>query len=310
MSELSVKGFKNTVSFDKFKKFIIDDLRLEIERKSFEYFLSRNTGIEIFIALEVYLKKELDFLKSSLSEMSEDVFIRTDEVIEKYLIPNNSKSLDDLAKENIKKSVKKIMSLIACGYSEKYSEALMNLRNYYKLRDYSTIVDVKFLSMNQEIIIYEHDSDFYFCLFLDDYDYFRDYVVEKGFKDFSFYADLEVVDDEVKVDENKNTEKEKVFDKSMKDFLNCSLEEISERENVWKNIYSDIKVKEENNKKEMISVKYDFNIFSDSFNNDLDENEKSREVLLMINDFDPSKILAKYFKSKKEHSNSEDENIN
>lgn len=281
MSELSVKGFKSIGSSNSLKDFISIDFDKEVKKKSLEYFLQKDTAVTISNAIIIYLQRELDRVIKIKDEV--DLKAISFEEIRKDL-----KVLNGGENERIKSSMIeldkriKAINLLNISKCKTYSEILKSLEKFYHYQDYTTIVDIKFISPLPYVLVFFFEDEYYFTIHTDFEESFNDFILAKGFKDFSF-SGVES-DDEVS-------------EKSDKD-LEIELEELKKRERVWKEIYAEVKSAEQIHKdtkeQRVISMMYKVDLFDEDFIKELESHKNSKEnyeivielTKYILNDFD------------------------
>lgn len=280
MSELSVKGFKSIGNSESLRDFISIDFDKEIKRKSLEYFLKKDTAVAISNAIIVYLQRELDSVLKITNEI--DLQAINFEEIRKDL---KGLSGDDSERKKssmieLDKRLKAIKNLNISN-CKSYSEILKSLEKFYTYQDYTTIVDIKFISPLPYVLIFVFEDEYYFTVHTDFEEDINDFILESGFKDFSF-SGVES-DDELGVKSNKD--------------LEIELQELKKRERVWKEIYAEVKSAEEiykdTKKQKVISMMYKVDLFDENFVKELESHKNSQENLKIITEL--TKYILKDF---------------
>ncbi|WP_152633306.1 hypothetical protein [Aliarcobacter butzleri] len=244
---INIKGQKFLGNDLELIDFIKNDLENLFSKEFNNYFSSKEVAISIGRKIKVHLEKEekdkndlLVILNSTDRNLSE----------QRELIIKN-KTIEILEKR------KEILN--SCKNCNDYIELLKKLEKYYSLKEYSILLDTKFLSVTSQILIFFYKGVYYTSIQADNEKVFTDFLISsKKFQDYSF--------------DFNETKEEKISEKD--------LSELIEKENVWKSIYALIKVHSEENKNTQIASSYIFDIFK---NLTIDEQRKKELLNLVIN---------------------------
>ena len=208
--------------------FIKNELENEIDKKFLNLFTKKEIAIKVGESIKINLKKEYDDFKTlNLILNSKDTSLTE----QKNLIIKN---------DSIKKVVARIKILNELRNTEKnYIDVLKKLQVYYSLKEYTTLADLKYLSLQPHILVFSHDNIFYTSLVSDDEKELIEFILSsKNFIDYSFNFE--------------ETSDKKISDKNLKELI--------KKETVWKEIYS--KLNENTN--EEVLVSYSFNLFKET----------------------------------------------
>lgn len=222
--------------------FIKNDLEKEIDKRFLDFFTKKETATKVGESIKISLKKEFDDFKAlNFILNSKDTSLTE----QRNLIIKN---------DSLKKISTRIKILNDLKNTEKnYTEVLKKLQVYYSLKEYTTLADLKYLSLQPHILIFSHNDFYYTSLISDDEKELIDFILSsKNFFDYSFNFE--------------ETSQEKISDKNLKELI--------EKEKTWKEIYSEIN----SNSEEEVSIRYSFDLFKE-------ENENKIKTHKNYNDF-------------------------
>lgn len=225
---ISIKGQKFLGNDLELIEFIQKDLKNFYDEVYKKYFLKKEVAIKIGECIKLYIKKDAEELQALklIYESGDMTLSKQKKIIEK------NKSLE--------RAIKRLALLNQVEHIENYLDLMRLLQEYYKLKDYSTLVDIKYLSLQSQIIIFFYDGN-YTSLQTDREKLFIDFILSnKKFIDFSFdFNETE--------DENNNSK-----------FSVKELNALIEKENIWKSIYALITSNEEH--KTQIATTFYFDV--------------------------------------------------
>lgn len=224
---ICVKGQKFLQGDLELKEFITTDLKNFFNDEFERYFLrAKDTAIKISQKLNIEYQKEKNELYQILNLKDND-FIKA-----------NLTEIEIKKKDFIKQSYEKRLSILeSLKYKQNYIDILKALVEYYKLKEYTTITDINYLSRESKILIFSYEDTFYTSLDTDNEELFENFLLEsKKFQDFSYSSD-------------------EITPKAVSD---KELEIEITKENVWTNIYSSFE-----STKGQIGTVFVFDLFSD-----------------------------------------------
>lgn len=195
--------------------------------KEFTTFLTKKeTAIKAGELIKLHLKREYeDFRKLNMIIKSTDINLLDQQ---KVIIENDS----------IKKAANRIELLNNTKKSESYTQILILLQEYYKQKEFTTLLDLKYISLTPTILIFFFEGIYYTSLNTDNENIFTEFLIgSKKFIDYSF--DFEKTND-TKIKESE---------------LNLLIE----KERVWKEIYSELNSEE----KKQVAMSFKFEIFTE-----------------------------------------------
>lgn len=143
---ISIKGQKFLGNDLELIEFIQKDLKNFYDEVYKKYFLKKEVAIKIGECIKLYIKKDAEELQALklIYESGDMTLSKQKKIIEK------NKSLE--------RAIKRLALLNQVEHIENYLDLMRLLQEYYKLKDYSTLVDIKYLSLQSQIIIFFYDG--------------------------------------------------------------------------------------------------------------------------------------------------------